>query len=167
MRQWTFPGFIKYYIYDLTGSKSLNVHKLAEETTANYRLLEPLILYCLYFKKIHILRKYIDEKYISIVDEVNLENVFSDKYSNDYSFIKVRTSYRRRAEKYEYGKTIKSMIRENIKKEMDKKNLSIYFIYKSLHLNKGNVNAFISKGDVDKISLETAKKIYNFVDNYS
>ena len=167
MRKLTFPTFIKYYLWDLSDSKTLNIHKLAEETTTNYRLLEPLVLYCLYFKKTHILKKYIDEKYISIVDEVNLENVFSDKYSNDYSFIKVRTSYQRRTEKYEYGKTIKSMIRENIKKEMDKKNLSIYFIYKSLHLNKGTVNAFISKGDVDKLSLETAKKIYNFVDNYS
>ena len=70
---------------------------------------------------------------------------------------------REEQKKYDYNKAIKTMIRENIKKEMEKKNLSIYFIYKSLHLNKGNVNAFISKGDVDKLSLETTHKIICFV----
>ena len=163
MRQWTFPGFIKYYIYDLTGSKSLNVHKLAKKLDNNRRLLEPLILYCLFFNKTEILKKYICQEYRKLVNEITIENAFDEKYKYEYCFLKVKTSYERRAKKYDYNKAIKTMIRENIKKEMEKKNLSIYFIYKSLHLNKGNVNAFISKGDVDKLSLETTHKIICFV----
>lgn len=163
MREMTFKAYTKYYLRDLTGSRSLNIHKLAKKLDKNRRLLEPLILYCLYFNKKEILKKYVGQKYLDIVNEIAIDNVFDEKYRYEYTFLKIRTSYQRKINVYNYDRDIKSHLRDNIKTLMKNKNVSTYYIYKSLDLNKGNVNAFISKGDIDKLSLEKTRKILHFV----
>lgn len=164
MRKLTFPTFIKYYLWDLTDSHSLNIHKLAKEVDKNHRLFEPLLLYCLYFDKVDILKKYISKEYLPIVNGVTLDNVFSDEFKDEYVFLKVKKSYERRTNSFSYEKEIKRKLRLNIKNMMKEKNLSTYFIYTSLDLNKGNVNEFISKGNLDKLSLKTTEKIFDLID---
>lgn len=41
-----------------------------------------------------------------------------------------------------------------------------YRIYKELNLNPGNVNAFLKNEDTSKVSVDTARKILAFVNNY-
>ena len=41
-----------------------------------------------------------------------------------------------------------------------------YRIYKELNLNPGNVNAFLKNEDISKVSLDTARKILTFVNEY-
>lgn len=41
-----------------------------------------------------------------------------------------------------------------------------YRIYKELNLNPGNVNAFLKNEDTSKVSVDTARKILSFVNEY-
>ena len=46
------------------------------------------------------------------------------------------------------------------------KSVSNYRIYKTMNLNPGNVNAFLKNEDTSKVSLDTARKILAFVNEY-
>ena len=46
------------------------------------------------------------------------------------------------------------------------KSVSNYRIYKEMNLNPGNVNAFLKNEDTSKVSLDTARKILAFVNEY-
>ena len=46
------------------------------------------------------------------------------------------------------------------------KSITNYAIYKNLHLNSGNANAFLKHGDVSKLSLATVRRILEYVNQY-
>lgn len=41
--------------------------------------------------------------------------------------------------------------------------ISNYQVYKNLELNPGNINAFLTHADGSKVSLDTARRILNYV----
>ena len=58
MRKLSFHGFLKQYLLDLSGQNSLSIHKLSRLSKKNYRLVNPLLLYCLLENKLNIYYKY-------------------------------------------------------------------------------------------------------------
>ena len=88
-------------------------------------------------------------------------NVIENQYEK-YDFEKVYLSYRRYMNKNEYDNEIKTSIRLNTIQVMKDKRISKYKIYNSLHLNPGNVNDYLTNGNVKKVSLLISKKIYQY-----
>ena len=50
---------------------------------------------------------------------------------------------------------------------MEEKGITKYKIYNLLNLNPGNVNDYLTNGNIKKVSLSTSKKIYQFCLSYN
>lgn len=163
MRKLSFHGFLKQYLLDLSDQNSLSIHKLSRLSKKNYRLVDPLLLYCLLENKLNIYYKYFEQNQNLVL--LTKENFLDEAYSN-YSFQKIYQSYLRRINTYEYDLQTKSLIRDNIIKMMDNKKISKYRIYTDLSLNPGNINDYLTNGNSKKVSLDLVKKIFNYCSNY-
>lgn len=157
--------FTKRYLLDLSGQKSLSIHKLSLLANKDERLKNALILYCLLSGKERVLVKYLkldnDEK-AAILSKTNvIKNQFEK-----FDFEKIYLSYDRYMNKKHYEDEIKASIRENTLKVMEEKKITKYKIYKRLNLNAGNINDYLTNGSVEKVSLSTSKKIYQFCLSY-
>ena len=148
---------------DVSGQPSFSIHKLARLSKKNVRIVDPLILYCVFEDKMDIYQKYLtlDQNLVSL----NKDNYLDNRYS-DYGFQKIYQSYKRKSNSHEYDLQTKTLIRNNIIKMMDDKNITKYRVYKDLNLNPGNVNDYLTNGNSKKVSLELVKKIYNYCRNY-
>ena len=115
--------------------------------------------------KFDILSKFLDlSKYNDII-LLTEDNFMDEKYAR-YDFQKIYQSYTRKINAVTYDNQIKAMIRDNILKLMKKKNITNYRVYKELNANAGNINDFLKNNKVNKVSLETAKRIYSFCLSY-
>lgn len=163
MRSLTFNKFLKQYLVDVSGQPSFSVHKLAKLSKKNIRIVDPLILYCLFEDKMEICKKYLNLD--DVLKTLNKNNYLDDRYSN-YSFQKIHQSYVRKTNSNEYDLQTKTLIRNNIMKMMNDKDISKYRVYTDLSLNPGNVNDYLTNGNSKKVSLELVKIIYNYCRNY-
>lgn len=163
MKTLSFISFLKFYLRDLSGQTSLSIHKLSKLSKKNYRLVDPLLLYCLLENKMDIYYKYFDRN--QELDSLTKDNYLDDKYA-DYSFQKIHQSYLRRLNVDEYDLQTKTLIRDNILKMMIDKNISKYRVYTDLSLNPGNINDYLTNGNSKKVSLDLVKKIFNCCSNY-
>ena len=166
MKPLTFKGFLKSYLTELSLCNSSSVRKLEKEVERNLRLVEPLVLYAkisLNDKQIAKLKskRIVDElgKLSSISDvETALENnLISENYQ------KVYTSYLCRKNRIKNEEHTKSLMLSGIRKMQRSKHITNYRIYTDLNLNPGNVNDFLTNGNVSKLSLKTAEMIYDYV----
>ena len=57
----------------------------------------------------------------------------------------------------------KRLMRKRIILLQKEKHITNYRIYTDLKLNPGNINSFLKHGDVEKISLESARRIWKYV----
>lgn len=165
MRKLDFKGYLKQYIAGVSGQKTLNIHKLAVYSKTNYRLFDSLVLYCVFNAKKDILFKYIDNKEKQSLLDLSISNFLDDQYHN-YDFQKIWESYLNKSNVTAFDNDTKNKIRRNIVNIAKEKRISNYRIYKDLNLNPGNVNDFLTNGNVNKVSLELVKKIYSYVNNY-
>lgn len=162
----TIKGFVEKYLQDLSGQKTLSIHKLASIANGDVRMKNVLILYCCLNNKEKVLVKYLnlsqEEKSALLSPENHIKNQF-DKLE----FEKIYKSYDRYINKKEFDNEIKNTIRLNTLEVMNKKSITKYKIYKFLNLNPGNINDYLTNGNVDKVSLSTSKKIYQFCIGYN
>ena len=61
---------------------------------------------------------------------------------------------------------IKEMMFLRITETIKLKSITNYRIYTTLKLNSGNANTFLKNGDVSKVSLDTTRRILQFVNEY-
>ena len=161
MRTMTLETYAKNYLCDLTGQKSVSIHKLAGLANKNERIKNALIFYCFVMDKMRTLVKYLeideDEKELLL----STGNIIENQYKR-YDFEKIYQSYHRYVNRIKYDNEIKASIRKNTLQIMKDKKISKYQIYNSLHLNPGNINDYLTNGNVSKVSLSTSKKIYQY-----
>lgn len=165
MRQMTLNAFVKQYLLDLSGQKSLSVHKLAILANKSERIKNALVLYCSLNNKIKILVKYInigDEEKEELLSGANI----LEKQYRKYDFEKIYLSYQRYTMTKEYDNKIKATILANTLTLINEKKITKYKVYKTLRLNPGNINDYLTNGNVDKVSLSTSKRIYQFCLSY-
>lgn len=164
MRQLTLLGFLSEYVKSLSECNSLNIHKLINEVYGgNYRLREPLFLYCHYSSKSEILLKYLNDtdnkEYIFIV--TLLKNNQTDDLPSD--FIKVLNSYRRKVGMKDNDDNIKMLMLDKIIKLKYQKNVTNYRIYTDLSINAGNFNDFVKNRKLSRLSLDKSREVYNYL----
>ena len=164
MRGLTFKTFLKQYLVDISGQKSFSIHKLSKLAKNNSRIDSPLILYCALNNKMSVYLKY-NSKNDKELLELNENNYLNEKYQF-YDFEKIQNSYLRKANYFKYENETKTLIRKNVLKMMNQKGITKYRIYKDLSLNAGNINDYLTNSNSSKVSMNTAKKIYNYCLNY-
>lgn len=164
MRELGFNGYLEQYLKDISGDVSLSVSKLVKKAKKNYRIVDPLILYCALTDKRELFNKRSKNKYKELIDSLTVDNFLSDEYQN-YNFSKIWDSYQHRVNVMDYNNVIKSRIRVNILKTMQEKGITNYRVYTDLKLNPGNINAFLTNADTSKASLDLVKRIYNYVNS--
>lgn len=164
MRQLTLLGFLSEYVRLLSECNSLNIHKLINEVYGgNYRLREPLFLYCHYNCKSDILLKYLNdadiEEYTFVVTLI--KNNQTDDLPND--FLKVLNSYRRKIGMKDNDDNIKRLMLDKIIMLKEQKKVTNYHIYKALNINAGNFNDFVKNRKLNRLSLDKSREIYNYL----
>ncbi|MDE8701940.1 helix-turn-helix transcriptional regulator [Adlercreutzia equolifaciens] len=77
---------------------------------------------------------------------------------------KVWLAYRAKREAVVNDRRVVALMGEKLRVLMEEKNVTVYRLCKELGLNKGNVYAFLHKGDASKVSRRTARRILNYVE---
>ena len=174
MRELTFKGFLRQYVYSLSSSETYGLYKLAKEAaTSNPRLREPLFLYALFYDKSDVLLQ--ATKNVSLKNEYsNLLNKY-DKNSMEKAligsskdlperYLRVYISYTRLMMRKNNKNHMKNLLYKRIKSLQKEKNISNYRLYTDLKLNPSNINSFLKNGNMKKVSQETADKIMSYLE---
>jgi hypothetical protein len=174
MRELSFKGFLKQYVFSLSAGKTYSLYKLANEAaTTNSRLREPLFLYALFWEKENVLLKATKDR--------NLHNEYSrmfckyDKNSMEKAFainsaelperyLRVYLSYTRLMMRKKNNNNIKMLMHKEIRHLQDVKAVSNYRLYTDLGLNASNVNSFLKNGNLQKVSRKTADRIISYLE---
>lgn len=164
MNKILFHNYLKKYLSMVADKKTVSVSYLYLESKHNKRIIDPLILYCVFNNKTEILNKYTD-KYIHLYKKIRSANYDYEEFK-DFSFAKIYDSFLHEINRNNYDNDTKSKMHKNIVNIKKEKGISNYRIYTDLKLNPGNVNAYIKNNDVTKLSLSTAKIIVNYLYNY-
>ena len=166
MRKLTFKGFLTQYVRELSTQDTLSVYRLAKEAEhENPRLREPLTLYSLFCGHAHVLRRaakgdWLDREVLDFMPE-ELMPMLEDEHSKLHeNYKKVYRSYRSVASKQQTDDNTKRLLLERTRRRQAESGVSNYRLYRDLGLNPGNVNAYLKHGDVGKVSLDTARKLY-------
>ncbi len=162
MRQQTFLGYLKEYIMNVSGLSTFNIHRLVKALKNNYRLQDPLILYCAYTNKQEPFNRFTNGRYSNIIFKLNRDN-FRSKEFKDYDFKKIWDGYQNKLNYKANDDFFKASLRDEIVALMNDKNITKYRIYTDLKLNHGNINAYLKNNDASKVSSQTAKRIYKYV----
>ena len=174
MRELTFCGFLSKYVRTLSESDTNNVARLAQEAaTTNPRLREPLFFYAVWSGKQDFLQRQakkhsLDKFYGNLLqyEKSELETALqSGAMPAEYQ--KVWNSYLRRRDRCLTDNDTKELLRQRILVLQKEKNVSNYRIYTDLALNPGNLNSWLKHGNSEKVSLNTARSVMQYLKNRS
>ena len=98
------------------------------------------------------------------LEEAALSGQYDDSLPREYG--KFLTSYRVSYNRPETVKDSKCMRWERSCALQLEKGVTTADIYRALGLNAGNVNAYLKHGDTDKVSLQNAADIMNYLYQY-
>ena len=162
MRKLTLLGFLCEYVKSLSENPTLNIHSLTSEVyNGNYRLKEPLFLYCYYSNKSDILLKYITDN--DKQEYMTVSSAIENNYQLPLDYMKVINSYKCRVGMKDNDNQIKSLMIDKIIKLKESKNISNYRIYTDLGINAGNFNDFLKNRNLNKLSLKKSREVYNYL----
>ncbi len=171
MRKLTFKSYLQAQLMELSGIKTTSLYRYSALAVDNARLCNALSLYLVLYAndsiKNRLLKKYDclnkESKRLAQLNDKNLANSFSDDLSE---YKTIYENYLYRIDKKNREEKVKLLMHKRILDVKQSKNISAYHIYTSLKLNAGNVNCFIKNADTSKVSLNTARNILEYVNNY-
>lgn len=174
MRQLTFKGFLRQYVREMSNLNTNDIKRLADKVPQNYRLIEPLILYALSENKhSHLKRAAKDNQLKQAIsyfpDSISWEDVVCSLENHDkdipYEFQKTYNSYVSIRDRYKAKSHTKVLMLNRTRQIQREKKISAYRVYTDLKLNHGNVNDYLKNGDVNKVSLEVAERVLEYLEN--
>jgi hypothetical protein len=175
MRRPTFAGWIRRLILNLAHTDSFNLRKFAASAQKDTpRLVEPLLLYAYDSCRTERLLDYIWNEEIQTSYEIALRALDGkdlttralferDTNGLPYEYEKHLNSFRIAYHKLNTINASKKMRWERSRTLQREKGISAAEIYRALKLNPGNVNAYLKHGSLDKVSLENATRIMNYL----
>ena len=174
MRLLTFKGFLHQYLRALSDAGTNDIKRLAEAVPANYRLIEPLILFAAASSKLSYLNKVaVDPVLLEAAQDFPEELSWNDiiaifeqgkKSALRNEYHKVYKSYISIRDRQKTKNRSKALILNKTRELQQQKNVSTYRLYTDLQLNHGNVNAYLKHSDVGKVSLEVAEKVLTYLE---
>ena len=172
MRKLSLKSYLEKQMIALSGLNSKSLYRFSALSKNNARLKDTVALYLMLFVKEdlkrHLLNKYPYlrsgcEKLDSITQD-NAESFLADDSLSEYRTI--YENYLNTINTHDNENRIKRMMYQRIVLLQKEKGISNYAVYKELKLNPGNANAFLKNGDVSKLSLDTVRRILEFVNQY-
>jgi hypothetical protein len=174
MRELTFSGFLRKYVCELSEQKTMSLYKLAKEASVNTpRLREPLFLYALFSDKTDVLLNATKDKrlhaeysdLLNYFDKAHLLVALKEQNSRlDSGYLKVWKSYVSEKNRLSTDNQTKLLMRNKIVRLQNEKQVTNYRLYTDLELNPGNLNAYLKHGDSSKLSLDTSRKVLNYLE---
>lgn len=173
MRKLSLKSYLEKEMVTLSGPNSKSLYRFSALSEKNARLKNTVVLYLMLFVKEglkrHLLNKYPYlssgcQKLSGITTE-NIENFLEGNSLSEYRTI--YENYLNRINKQANEDKVKHMMFQRITELQQEKGITNYAVYKALNLNPGNANAFLKNGDVSKLSLDTVRRILEFVNQYS
>lgn len=163
MRELTFKGYLQKLLCDLSDCNSKSLYKFARLAEHNARLRDALCLYLHFYVpdklSSRLMKRFAYLKRLSITMPEQLTQSQSE-YKTVYENYLDQKNAKQNDDK------LKALMQKKIVEAQIEKGITNYRIYKTLDLNPGNVNAFLKYGDVNKVGLNTARKILGFVNQY-
>lgn len=168
----TFEGFLKGYCRELSGQQSLSFRKLVEQaTTVAPRVAEPLFLLALAQGKAEYVLglsegSWMEEDYrdvLSLYGQAGSIISLCAKSELPNRYANVWRAYRAVKEKPVANRRINALMRKRILEALEESGVTRYGLCRALHLNKGNVYAYLA-GDDSKVSRETARRIMEYAE---
>lgn len=171
----TFEGFLKGYCRELSGQQSLSFRKLVKQaTTVAPRVAEPLFLLALAQGKAEYVLGlseglWMEEGYRGVLSlyaqtgslaSLCAEDKLPDRYAN------VWRAYRAVKEKPTVDRRVNALMRKKTLEALEESGETRYGLCRALHLNKGNVYAYLA-GDDSKVSRKTARRIMEYAEERS
>ena len=179
MRTKSFLYFLKEYVRELSLSGSTSIRQLAKEASdMSPRLWAPLFLYAYFSDNVNVLLAASQSETQRSCEFRRLYDYYGTdkaKFERDlklesenipYEYSKAYVSYATEKDRFNFENKLKSLMLNKTLSLMDAKGVSKYRVYKGLQLNPGNVNSFLKNGDTKKVSLATARRIYEYTKNF-
>lgn len=161
MRQLTLKGYLENYLIELSYSGTASVSKLIKELPRNPRLREPLIIYAIESET----STKICKRDIGFYEEYVKVKACSDVRTLSRNYEKVIDSYNYARNKKSNDDELKGKMHTRIIFMQQEKQISNYRIYKELNLNASNVNYFLKHGDCGKLSIDTVRRIWRYLED--
>lgn len=168
----TFKGFLKGYCQELTGLKTTNIKKLLEASLAESpRVAEPLFLMAVTMgKQEYLMRLAGGTKWKDDYDAVSFAlsqqqgslEATLQRGELPTRYQSVWDAYRAKKEAVNNDRRVNGLMREKTLAALREAGMSCYRLCKDLGLNKGNVYAYLHKGDDTKVSRNTARAIMSY-----
>ena len=168
----TFKGFLRTYCRKLTGLNTDSLRKLCNAVTTNApAAAEAVMIFAAVQKKEHYLvkisyRTSIYEQYFVMANKLQqCKDIEQYLASEDapIRYQKVLNAYYAQKFSIDTDRRIIALMREKTLNLLQSSKTTIYAVCKALKLNKGNVYAYLNKGDVSKVSKRTARNIMLYV----
>ena len=172
MRKLSLKSYLEKQMVTLSGLNSKSLYRFSAQSEKNARLKDTVVLHIMLFVKEdlkrHLLKKYPYlspgcEK-LSGITQDNAESFLANDSLSQYRTI--YDNYLNTIGTHDNENRIKRMMYQRIVRLQREKGISNYAVYKALKLNPGNANAFLKNGDVSKLSLDTVRRILEFVNQY-
>lgn len=172
MRELTFKGYLLFQLQELSGFKSTSLYAFSQLARNNARLKDALTLYLVMYTEENLRSKllkkfdYLNSSFEKLkgLDDDNVETYLQNDSLSEYRTVYNNFLYQRNRKEQE--DRLKRMMYKRISEVKQAKRVTNYRIYKELNLNPGNVNAFLKNEDTSKVSVDTARKILSFVNEY-
>lgn len=172
MRELTFKGYLLSQFQELSGFNSTSLYAFSQLACNNARLKDVLSLYLIMYTEENLRNKLLKKfdylnsacEKLKGLDDNNVETYLQNDSLSEYRTVYDNFLYQRNRKEQE--DRLKMMMYKKISEVKQAKCVSNYRIYKELNLNPGNVNAFLKNEDTSKVSVDTARKILAFVNNY-
>lgn len=171
MRELTFSGFLTEYVRSLSKAGTASVFALMKEASEdNPRLREPLLLYAVTADKTDIFlraakRFGLEDFYapaLSVIDNASTEDILSEGLLPE-RYQKVWRSYLAKRNSRDTDDMTKELMRNKILRLQKEHRVTNYRLYTDLNMNPGNVNAWLKHGNGNKISLDNARTVLNYL----
>jgi len=175
MRRPVFSRWIKRQVLEIADASTFSLRKFAAAAQKeNPRLMEPLLLYAITADQVDRLISFVYKddvlesckSVLPVLQGIDLEAAalsgqLDDSLPREYG--KFLKSYRASYNRPETAKDSKRMRWERSRALQLEKGVITADIYRALGLNAGNVNAYLKHGDIDKVSLQNATDIMDYL----
>ena len=165
----TFKGFLKSYCRELSGERTLSLRELVRMAAEDApRLAEPVFLLATAEGKSDYLRGLAEGTWMEAeygraaeileqsgkpVEETLSQGMLPERYQS------VWDAYRGKRCKPQNDRRVNGLMREKTLAALERAGMTCYRLCKELGLNKGNVYAYLHRGDDSKVSRDTARAI--------
>lgn len=174
MRQLTWAGYLKTYVPYLADTHSQAMSRLAEQARTRPRATEPLLLLAVTTGRTEELSRYMRDQpgllaELRLLDELAREAQLESTLAREDSrlraeYTKVWRSFVVRRDAASRDAHLKQVARDRVLAVEPSRKVTRYRMAKDLGLNPGNLHAFLSQGNLSKLSLDRAYQLVDYLE---